>query len=74
MNKLSDQIINYMVACIHDFGEAHHLPDVDSFQYLCRYGALDFLEKSYDAEHLLSLYEVLEDLGDVCRRNGGDLA
>ena len=35
--------------------------------------AIEITKENYEAEHTLSLDTVLEDLGILCRRNGGKL-
>ena len=34
---------------------------------------IEFIKENYEAEHTLSFDTVLEDLGILCRRNGGKL-
>lgn len=68
MNK-----IRYINLCIVKFGEKHKMRPPIAFNYLRDYKGLDFLDKHYEAEHLLSLDDALNDLQKICRRNGGTL-
>jgi len=68
MNK-----IRYINMCIVEFGKKFGMTAQLSYQYLKKYKGLSFLEKCYEAEHLLSLEEALSDLKIYCKRNGGTL-
>jgi len=68
MNK-----IRYINMCIVEFGKRFGMSPVLSFNYLKNYLGLAFLEKCYDAEHLLSLDDALDDLVAYCKRHGGTL-
>lgn len=68
MNK-----IRYINMCIVEFGKKFGMTAQLSYQYLKKYKGLSFLEKCYEAEHLLSLEEALSDLKVYCKRNGGTL-
>ena len=56
-------------------GIARHrgLSRKDAFQYLHTFGGIEFMKEHYEAEHLLSLDDTVEDLGILCRDNGGNL-
>ena len=45
----------------------------EASNYLNRYKGLDFLTEHYEAEHLLSLDDCVQDLARVCYNNGGGL-
>jgi len=59
--------------CIVEFGKKFRMSPVIAFNYLNKYQGLAFLDKCYEAEHLLSLNDALSDLKRICRRNGGTL-
>ncbi len=73
MRSEQDNKIDYIVVCINDFADSHHIHYTESFNYLYQFGALDFIEKYYDVEHTLPFHEVLEDMSDICRQHGGTL-
>lgn len=64
----------YIIYCIDKFADAYHLTSKQSFAYLNRYKGIEFLDKNYEAEHLLSFEDAVEDLTTICQRNGGGLA
>lgn len=68
MNK-----IRYINMCIVEFGKKYGMAPHISFNYLNTFGGLTFLDKCYDAEHLLSLEEAMNDLTVYCKRHGGTL-
>ena len=41
------------------------------FPKLRKYGALDFLDKHYEIEHLENIIYILEDIDTIIKRNGG---
>ena len=63
--------INYAVICISDFAERFSLTTKMSYQFLSKYGGIEFLLQHYEVEHMLSLDEAIDDLELVCRMNGG---
>lgn len=69
--SLLSKVVDYLVVCVNDFADAHGLAYPDAQAYLSKYKGLAFLIDCYEAEHLLSLDEALDDLLQVCRRNGG---
>lgn len=66
MNK-----IRYINLCIVEFGKRHGFTPQQSYNYLNDHAGLAFLDKHYEAEHLLPLDDTLEDIADYCRRHGG---
>lgn len=73
MRTKTENKVTYYIYCINHFAERFKLSPKDSFNYLFQYGGLVFLEDFYDAEHLLSLKDTIEDLIVVCKDNGGYL-
>jgi len=65
--------MEYFTACVSEFARAFRLHTADAFAYLHRYRGMDYLIKCYEAEHLLSFDDAVEDLAAVCHRNGGRL-
>lgn len=66
-------MIAYTVAAINDFAKMHRIPVREANNYLIRFRGIDFLKEHYDAEHLLSFNDSVEDLTQVCLNNGGDI-
>ncbi|MBR5983060.1 MAG: DUF3791 domain-containing protein [Bacteroidales bacterium] len=67
------QKIKYINCCIVAFGKHFKLSPRWSFEYLLEYKGLDFLDKCYEAEHLMSLQDAVADLSVYCRNHGGTL-
>ncbi len=65
--------ISYMNACIRMFARRFGLPLTTAALYLSNFKGLRFLDEYYQAEHLLSLDDALDDLVKICQKNGGNL-
>ena len=65
--------LHYYVMCVSAFALSKKLNEKDAFNYLDKFGGINFLEECYDAEHTLSLDDAVDDLTTVCRNNGGTL-
>jgi hypothetical protein len=73
ITRLQINIINYLVICINDFAERFGMNSKAAYQFLSKYGGIEFLMQHYDIEHTLSLDDAVDDLERVCRDNGGIL-
>ena len=71
--KKLKRYVEYFVACVSEFAQAHGLTHPDAFDYLERYKGLEFLERHYEAEHTLSFRDAVSELEIICKRNGGRL-
>jgi transcriptional regulator with XRE-family HTH domain len=71
--KIDKRIIGYVVAVINEFAKTYNLNVRGASNYLIRYKGLEFLTEHYEAEHLLSLEDSVEDLTRVCYKNGGEI-
>ena len=65
------KIISYIVLCIKNFSKEFGLSFAESYRYLENFGGLQFIIKHYEIEHTLSIDDAIEDMRDICRRNGG---
>ena len=73
-NQVMDKnVIGYVVAAISEFAKTHHISVREANNYLIRYKGIDFLTEHYDAEHLLSFEDNVQDLTQVCLNNGGGI-
>lgn len=70
MSELKKQI-NYAVVCVNEFAKAHNLTAKIAFQYLYKNKAIEFIKENYAIEHTLSIADAIEDMGMICRNNGG---
>ena len=71
--EIDKNVIAYIVAAISEFAEIHHLSVREASNYLIRFKGIDFLTEHYDAEHLLSFDDSVQDLTQVCLNNGGGI-
>ncbi len=71
--SLSRKVAGFVVACVSEFASAYGLTIKEASNYLKRYKGLEFLILHYEAQHLLSIDDTVEDLAQVCRNNGGGL-
>ena len=65
--------IGFTVACVNEFANKYDLSIKEAFQYLFRYKGIAFIKENYDIEHTLDFETILEDLGILCKNNGGTL-
>lgn len=66
-------VIAYIVAVISEFAKTHHLSVREASNYLIRFKGIDFITEHYDAEHLLSFDDSVQDLTQICLNNGGGI-
>lgn len=65
--------IQYINLCITGFAKKYRLQPQVSCRYLKEFQGLEFLDRHYEAEHVLPIEETLESLLMICRHNGGTL-
>ena len=68
----TDQI-NWIVACVNEFAKGRAIKPQDAFRYLYDHGGISFMIDHYEAEHLLSFEDAVDDLTRICAQNGGEL-
>lgn len=69
--NIDKRVIGYIIAVISEFAKAYNMTIREASNYLNRYKGLEFLTEHYEAEHLLSLDDSVQDLARVCYNNGG---
>ena len=74
MDRELQHRMTYFVYCIKAFAERYRLTSKQAFAYLNRFKGISFLDECYEAEHLLSIDDAVNDLSIICKRNGGALA
>ena len=72
-SNIDKRVVGYVVAAINEFAKTYNLTVREASNYLKRYKGLDFLAEHYEAEHLLSLEDSVQDLARVCRNQGGEI-
>ena len=73
MRNVESGRVNWTVACVNEFAKRNAMSAKAAFQYLYVFGGIQFLKDHYDAEHLLSLDDAVDDLNQVCHNNGGTI-
>lgn len=74
MNEMNRYQIPYTNACIRAFGRRFSISAKEAYMYLHKYEGIDFLVEYYEAEHLQSIEDAVDDLIVLCRNNGGYLS
>ena len=54
-----------------EFGRRYGLTLRQSFNYLSRYKAIEFIDKHYDYCHTQSFQSMVSDMAEYCHRKGG---
>ena len=65
--------MEWTVVFILEFGRRHGLTMKQSFGYLSRFKAIDFIDRHYGYVHTQSFECIIDDMTDYCRRKGGQL-
>ena len=63
--------IGFTVACVNEFAQYHNLSIQEAFRYLFQFKGIAFIKENYEVEHTLDFRTIIEDLGILCRKNGG---
>jgi len=71
IHKETSDKISFVTFIIIEFAEAFKMKKADAYQYLKKYGGLDFLFKHWWALHTDDKYFTLRDLYSICLKNGG---
>lgn len=74
MSREIQNRIEYTVMCISEFSQKHSMHPQKAYLYLKQHGGIAFLKDCYEAEHLLSIEDAIDDLTFICHRNGGKIA
>lgn len=71
--RVDRRVISYVVAAINEFAKTHKITTREASNYLTRFKGIDFIAEHYEAEHLLSFDDSVQDLTRVCFNNGGGI-
>lgn len=69
--EISSNAVHYIVMSIGMFARQHKLTKKEACNYLSRFKGLQFSIDNYEVEHQLSIQDCVDDMGAICRRNGG---
>ena len=72
-HDMEKQQIFWIVAVISEFARTKALSLKQAFNYLSLFKGIDFLQIHYQAEHLLSFEDTIDDLVAICQKNGGQI-
>ena len=73
MSDKEKTVINYIVICISEFAKQKLITTKEAYNYLKAYKGLEFLNECYEAEHTVGLNDAIEDLTEICKKNGGTI-
>ena len=73
MSEIVLNRIGFVAMIVTLFAKKHRYSEPVAFQYLSRYGADKLLLKHYGYLHTQDYDQVVDDLGEYCRRQGGKL-
>ncbi|MDR0989379.1 MAG: DUF3791 domain-containing protein [Prevotellaceae bacterium] len=66
--------VEYIIAFVNEFGNAHGLSDRQAYRYLERFKAIDFLDQYYGVAHTRSFADMVNEITAYCHRHGGAIA
>ncbi len=73
MSRTDKHKIEYLVALISDFAGTYKIKQQQAFNYLKRFKGIEFYERHYNVIHTQSFEDSIENLVQVCHKNGGTL-
>ena len=65
--------IGFVAMIVAMFAKRHRYSEPVAYQYLSRYGGDRLLVNHYGYRHTQDYEQVVDELGDYCRRQGGSL-
>jgi hypothetical protein len=71
LDKQTSDKVAFISYIIPAFAEAYKMPLPEAYQYLKKYGGLDYLHECWWALHADNDIWAIHDIYDVCRQNGG---
>ncbi len=71
MSEITLNKINFVAMIVTLFAKKHRYTEPVAYQYLSRYGCDKLLVKHYGFLHTQDFDQVVDDLDEYCRRQGG---
>jgi hypothetical protein len=65
---------DYFIMILNNIAKKYDLKIFEVYNYLSKYEGIRFLQEFYDVEHTLNTEDVIDDLIDICNKNGGTLS
>ena len=73
MSEIIERKISFVAMIVALFAKRHRYSEPVAYQYLSKYGGDKLLVEHYGYLHTQDFDQVVDDLGDYCRRQGGTL-
>ena len=73
MKYVIDDIAEYLIWIVSDFAQKYGISNVQAYDYLKQYKAIDFVQDYYDVLHTFSFEQAVDDVSKYCVRMGGQL-
>ena len=73
MSEIDLNKISFVAMIVALFAKRHRYSEPVAYQYISKYGGDKLLVDHYGYLHTQDFDQVVEDLGDYCRRQGGRL-
>ena len=64
----------YLIMFVNEFAKRHQLSEIQAYQYLRRFKAIDFLNDQYNVAHTQSFDDMVDAMSIYCQRHGGALS
>jgi len=64
-------VVDYIAFMVNEFALDRKLTTMESYNYLQKYGGIEFLDEFYDVEHCDNPLITLQTLQGICKREGG---
>jgi hypothetical protein len=71
LDKQTSDKVSFITFIVPEFAAAYKMNVQKAYFYLKKYGGWEYLNRHWWALHTDSKYQVLRDLYEVCRENGG---
>lgn len=65
--------LEWTMVFILEFGRKYGLTMKQAFNYLNRFKGIEFIDRHYGYVHTQSFTSMIDDIADLCYRNGGAL-
>lgn len=69
--ETKQSLVDDIVLTVSEFAKKHDLLPYQAFRYLDNFGGLDYLMKNHESIKCESLESSIEDIEEICRREGG---
>ena len=74
MDELTKNKAEYLIIFVNEFAQRYKLSSVQTYRYLARFNAINFLIEQYNIAHTQGFESMVSDMAAYCRRHGGAIA